>query len=737
MPQGTLFVTVRAADSAFPVRRAHIQLFAEGGEPLGEDTVTEENGSVSRDFSLEAPDPAATLLPEGPLPYSTYEALISAEGFYPFRIRGIQIFASVRSELPVEMIPLGQSEAAEPLEINIGPHGLRSSEERSPAIPEEEERVLRAVIIPEKVTVHLGAPDASARNVSVPFTDYIKNVASSEIYPTWPENSLRANILCQISLVLNRVFTEWYPSRGYPFTITNSTAYDQYFVYGRNIYDPISRIVDEIFNQYLRRTGRIDPYFAEYCNGSTVTCAGLSQWGTVPLAQSGRTPLEILRFYYGNVEIAQTNRIGQVEASYPGAPLSRGSSGRNVTTIQQQLNRIRINYPAIPAVTSVDGIFGSETEAAVKAFQKIFNLTADGIVGKATWYRISYIYVAVKKLAELNSEGEREQYDDNSFPGTLRSGDTGTAVQTLQLYLKTLAAYNPFLPDLSLDGVFGPDTEQAVRQFQELYGLYEDGVVGENTWNRLVEAYLSLGGLSGGGLRPWPGTLLSTGSQGEDVRYVQDRLNTLRSVFVTVPSLSEDGDFGPRTRLAVREFQRIFGLGIDGVVGRNTWNALNRVSAATVSGCLRQGGSEINRILSYGSAGEDVRRVQTRLNVVGRALAPIPALIADGQYGTNTEAAVRIFQGLVGLKTDGIVGNLTATRLSQMARGVEAGCLPLQTRAVSQGLPLPPLPPRMEEPSPASLSLPSFFSSPQTEENDPSPWPRDCPWRNAEEWETR
>jgi len=355
-------------------------------------------------------------------------------------------------------------------------------------------------------------------------------------------------------------------------------------------------------------------------------------------------------------------------------------------------------------------------------------------VGKSTWYRISYIYVAVKKLAELNSEGEREQYDDNSYPGLLRSGDTGTAVQTLQLYLKTLAAYNPFLPDLSIDGVFGEDTERAVRNFQSLYGLYVDGVVGENTWNRLAEAYLSLGGLQGGGLRPWPGVLLSLGSRGDNVRYVQDRLNLIRSLFVTVPALSEDGEFGPRTRLAVREFQRIFGLGVDGVVGRDSWNALNRVSAAVVSGCLRQGGSETGRILQYGSAGEDVRRVQNRLNTVRRALSPIPPLRADGQFGTATQTAVRIFQSLVGLTEDGVVGNATATRLAQMARGVEAGCLPTEARLRSLGAPLPPLPPRMERISPA---LPASFADSFPPAREDSPWPSDCPWRNAREWESR
>ncbi|MBR7165707.1 MAG: peptidoglycan-binding protein, partial [Clostridia bacterium] len=424
MPQGSLFVTVRTADSAFPVAEAQVTILSPEGAVLGEDRVTSKNGSVSRTFQLDAPDRALSLSPGETLPYSTYDVSVTADGFYSFLIRGVQIFEGEKSQLPVEMIPRGQSED-EVLEYEITPHGLRIPAEIRREKPDEDSRILGEVFIPQAITVHLGAPNAAAQNVTVPFVDYIKNVASSEVYPTWPERSLRANILCQISLALNRIFTEWYPSRGYNFNITSSTSYDQYFVYGRNIYDSISRIVDDIFNRYIRRPGRIDPYFAEYCNGSTVTCAGLSQWGTVSLANDGLSVEEILQFYYGNVEIVSTNEIRRIESSYPGSPLKVGSSGQDVRTIQQQLNRIRVNYPAIPAINRVDGVFGAETRAAVLAFQRIFNLTPDGIVGKSTWYRISYIYVAVKKLAELNSEGERPQYDDTSYPGLLRFGDTG------------------------------------------------------------------------------------------------------------------------------------------------------------------------------------------------------------------------------------------------------------------------------------------------------------------------
>lgn len=715
MPQGSLFVTVRTADSAFPVSQATVVITTPDGMVLGEDRISADNGSVSRDFYIEAPDRALSLTPGSPLPYSTCNARITANGFYTLQINGIQIFDGERSQLPVELIPRGQSED-EVLEYDIGPHALRMAQPRNPEGPTGNERVLTEVFIPERVIVHLGTPSSGASNVNVPFVDYIKNVASSEIYPTWPERSLRANILCQISFLLNRVFTEWYPSRGYPFNITNSTAYDQYYVYGRNIFDSVSRIVDEIFNEYIRRPGRIDPYFAEYCNGTTVTCAGLSQWGTVSLSNSGLSVEEILQFYYGDVEIVETNNIRAIEQSYPGSPLSVGSSGQDVRIIQQQLNRIRVNYPAIPAINRVDGIFGSETQSAVRSFQRIFDLTPDGVVGKSTWYRISYIYVAVKKLGELNSEGEKPQYDDASFPGVLRFGDTGTSVQTLQFYLKNIAAFNPFLVDVSIDGRFGRQTENAVLAFQQYYGLYRDGVVGENTWNRIVSVFRDVTEEGELILRPYPGTPVQRGSSGNDVLYVQMLLNRIRPVFVTVPSVGEDGIFGGGTRLAAREFQRLFGLSLDGVVGRQTWNALNRVFGSVASGCLDDGETQRGRILRYGSTGEDVREIQRQLNTIGTALDPIPRISVDGQFGRGTEQAVRTFQNLVGLTSDGVVGDGTRTRLATFTRGVNAGCLPTSTA-------------RSEE---VSLESTPTASLPREEKN---PWPKGCLWRNFEEWE--
>ena len=262
--------------------------------------------------------------------------------------------------------------------------------------------------VPEQITVHLGPPNADAANVTLPFTDYVKNVASSEIYPTWDESALRANILAIVSFALNRVYTEYYRSRGYSFDITNSTAYDQAFVNGRNTFENIDAIVDDLFNSYIRRQSFVEPLAAKFCNGTTVTCEGLSQWGSQNLAVQGYNSVQILRTYYGeNIEIVANAPIQGLVQSYPGTPIRRGSTGPNVLVIQTSLNRISQNYPAIPKISPVDGIFGSQTENSVRRFQQIFGLTPDGIVGRATWYALVRLYVGVNALSELRSQGQQ------------------------------------------------------------------------------------------------------------------------------------------------------------------------------------------------------------------------------------------------------------------------------------------------------------------------------------------
>lgn len=346
--------------------------------------------------------------------------------------------------------------------------------------------------IPDRITVHLGPPDTPAENVTVSFPDYVKNVASSEIYPTWEPAAIRANVLAIISFALNRVYTEFYPSRGYDFQITSSTAYDQKFIRGRNFFDSISRVVDEVFDDYLRRPGTLEPLAAKFCNGTSVTCDGLSQWGSQELAQQGLDAMSILRRYYGdNIELVTNAPVQGVRSSYPGYPLSLGNSGPEVAVIQSSLNRISRNYPAIPKIPAVTGVFDRPTRDAVMTFQQVFGLTTDGVVGKATWYALVRLYVAVTDLAELVSQGQNFYSVRFAYTGPLREGDRGGSVGVLQYMLAILAQFDNSLPQIRVDGDFGPTTARAVRQFQQANGLSVDGVVGERTWESIYRAFAS------------------------------------------------------------------------------------------------------------------------------------------------------------------------------------------------------------------------------------------------------
>ena len=343
--------------------------------------------------------------------------------------------------------------------------------------------------VPQRITVHLGTPNSDAQNVTVSFSDYVKNVASSEIYPTWDESALRANILAITSFALNRVYTEFYRSRGYDYDITNSTAFDQYFVNGRSFFDNVSRIVDELFDDYLRRPGFVEPLAAKFCNGTTVTCEGLSQWGSQNLAQQGYTSTEILDSYYGDVEIVTNAPIQGITTSYPGTPLRRGTTGPSVVTVQASLNRIAQSYPAIPKIPVVDGIFGSRTEAAVRKFQEIFNLSPDGIVGPATWYALVRIYVAVTRLAELRSQGQRFYANSWATTDPIEQGDTGIKVEHLQYMLSVLSAYIPEIPPVNIDGIFGNATRAAVIAAQRRFGLPQTGIVDFQTWDEIYDQF--------------------------------------------------------------------------------------------------------------------------------------------------------------------------------------------------------------------------------------------------------
>lgn len=380
--------------------------------------------------------------------------------------------------------------------------------------------------VPQRITVHLGAPSASADNVTVSFSDYVKNVASSEIYPTWEESALRANILAIVSFALNRVYTEFYRSRGYDFDITSSTAYDQFFVRGRSFFSNVSRLVDELFNSYLRRPGFVEPLAAKFCNGTTVTCEGLSQWGSQALAQQGYNSTQILRSYYGDVEIVANAPVQDYMSSYPGTPLRRGSVGPNVVVIQTELNRISQNYPAIPKVSAVDGIFGAATENSVTAFQEIFNLTPDGVVGPATWYALVRLYTAVTSLSELRSQGQRFYTIAWNKGRPLVPGDRGIQVEHLQYMLRVLAAYISQIPSVAVDGIYGSASRSAVLAAQGYFSLPQTGTVDLTTWNEIYDQFTGIENASFRDLERFPYTSAVIGNTLPRNRYARSSTMT-------------------------------------------------------------------------------------------------------------------------------------------------------------------------------------------------------------------
>ncbi len=432
--------------------------------------------------------------------------------------------------------------------------------------------------IPETITVHLGTPDSNAPDVTVGFASYIKNVASSEVYPTWPENALRANIYAIVSFALNRIYTEWYRSRGYDFDITATTQYDQKFINGREYFENISYLVDELFNDYVRRQGSVEPLFTAFCNGTTTTCEGLSQWGTVALANRGFTPYEILQYYYGeNIDIVRNAPVQTAMPSYPDTELKNGSFGNDVKFIQVWLNRISRNFPAIPKIPAADGIFDTPTENAVRKFQQVFGLEVTGTVNAATWYRISYIYTSVKRLAELDSEGLRFDEISPQFKEELKIGMQSIEVSMLQYYLAVIGAYYEAVVPVEVTGYFGEQTERSVKSFQRVFGLPQTGVVDRATRNDLFRAYQGIVE----SVPPqytyvalYPNTVLREGASGESVKIIQQYLTYINRSYPNIPAVSDTGYFGPLTRQSVTAFQRQFGIDPSGIVGAVTWDSI-------------------------------------------------------------------------------------------------------------------------------------------------------------------
>ncbi|MCL2322872.1 MAG: peptidoglycan-binding protein, partial [Oscillospiraceae bacterium] len=696
MGAGYLRVEVRTGDDAMPVENARVKVMSKDGKVLY-DTTTDASG-MTEALSLPAPDKKYTLDPnyEG-LAYAIYDVDISADGFVSLHIHDVEILDTQTSILIEQMKPLvDESNPVKDEDIDIAPPAVtlpvqrrqyeKPPQAQSPISAMEMENLnllgeqvipatLGGVLIPDYITVHLGIPtNADARNVRVRFIDYVKNVASSEIFATWPRNSLLANIHVIVTFALNRIYTEWYPSRGYPFNITNSTAYDQFYKDGAQIFESISKLVDEYFNTYAHRAGVSSPFFTSFCNGTTSKCDGLSQWGTVTLANEGKTALEILRYYYPkDIVLSISQNIGGITESFPGTALTVGSQGESVRKMQNYLNRIRVNFPSIPIISNPNGVFGTDTANAVRVFQNTFNLTSDGVIGKTTWNKISFIFAGVARLAELDSEGQRYSIGLNPPTTVLTLGSRGADVNELQFILNAISPYYPSIPVLIMDSDFGVSDKNAVIEFQKTFGLTADGIVNSITWNKLYAVYRGIKEnapvepkppveLPPSGIPPYPGTPLRVGSTGANVSLMQTYLKTIRMVYPYIPSLTVTGIFSEETKAAVIAFQNFYGLTPDGIIGPATWNKIAEVYRFVTNGTstsLEYPGTP----LRLGSRGTEVKLIQSLLVDLSKRFTSIPTIIPDGVFGPETQAAVIAFQRLFGLSPDGVIGPLTWSRI--------------------------------------------------------------------------
>ena len=443
---------------------------------------------------------------------------------------------------------------------------------------------VRLPVVPTNITVHLGEPDQAAQDITIPFTDYISNVAASELYPTWPRASLEANIYAIISFALNRVYNEWYRSKGYNFDITSSPTYDQTYTLNRSTYENIDDIVNDIFDNYVVKGNQVQPYFTRYCDGRKTTCDGLSQWGSVSLANQGKSALDILKTYYGNdISIKYDAPVGEVGEGYPGSPVGIGSFGNPVLAIQRDLKRIRKNYPAIPDITGSLGIYDIETENAVRKFQQIFSLPITGIVDKGTWYKIKYVYNSVKKLSDLYSEGLSEEEATFLYTDLLKYGDTGIEVEYIHYFLDAIAFLDKDIPRLPTNSIYNNNTVTMVKAFQKKYGLpvtgefnYTDLTVLRNAYRTILKSFpLEYQEFVD---ELYPDYFLVRGTTGSDVKRFQRFLYDICRRDKSIPGVRVNGIFDELTEKSVKKLQSDYGFDINGVVGPLLWRKVVELS---------------------------------------------------------------------------------------------------------------------------------------------------------------
>ncbi len=532
-------------------------------------------------------------------------------------------------------------------------------------------------VIPEFITIHLGPPDSNAQNVTIPFDEYIKNVASGEIYPTWNESAIRANIYAQISFALNKVFTEYYRSRGYDFDITSTTALDQSFSNGRNIFQNISRIVDEIFTSYIRRDGFLEPLAAQFCNGTTVTCDGLSQWGSQELAEQGYVPYEILTYYYGDdINIVTDVPIQDIPESYPGYPLRLGDSGYYVSWAQNQLNRISVNYPAIPKINPVNGYFDENMRDAVIRFQQVFNLAQDGIIGRDTWYKLVFLYVGLSRLTEINSQGVILENIPRPYPqGGATVVQVDNNVSLIQYYLAVISLEYNTIPYIKVTGEINDETVNAIIQFQKQFNLPQTGVVDDQTYHEMYRAYISIADY----LQVQRDSIpivrdrftgnIRIGNSGDAVRNLQQKINAI-SAYFGLPTVTATGYFGSKTGYAIRQFQKSHNLSQTGEMDRQTYNSIDeeyrRIVPALVVNFDQYPGYELSRGMDdytlhnqFKTLSTPVRNVQSMLRQGAFNNSVIPFVIPDGYFGEQTENAVKAVQRFYDINDDGVVDLVT------------------------------------------------------------------------------
>ena len=434
-------------------------------------------------------------------------------------------------------------------------------------------------VVPNEITIHLGAPNEASKDITIPFTDYISNVASSEIYPTWPKEAIIANIYTVISFTMNRIYNEWYRSKGYNFDITSSPAYDQTYTLNREIYENIGNIVKDVFNDYIVKEGQVQPYFAQYCDGRKTTCSGLSQWGTVTLANQGNGPLNIIRYYYGNdTNIKYNAEVGDA-TSYPGYEVGIGQAGNPVSAIQRDLNRIRKNYPAIPVIETDLGIYNQETVDAVKKFQEIFALPITGTVDKATWYKIKYVYTSVKKLSDLYTEGLSEDEATFKYRDILKYGDTGIEVEFIHYYLDSIAFLDSDIPRLRTNSVYNDSTRTMVTAFQKKYGLPVTGEFTYKDFNVLKSVYDNMLKYYDKEYKDfvddlYPGVFLTRGMSGEDILKLQRLLLKICRYDKSIPGVKVNGEFDELTEKSIKKIQDDYDLGVTGIVGPFSWRKI-------------------------------------------------------------------------------------------------------------------------------------------------------------------